>query len=146
MSVLTSLPVASPTEEGLYLTVEKVRVYNGPTGEYARLIGSDPQNHLSDISITVDGKHFELLDPFLTLHEDGIITGKVPIFKGKDGKWRFSTLAATPVTTDTEEQSDRLLRVSFPPDVARKVRQDAARIKVSEHDYVRILVREAVCK
>jgi hypothetical protein len=143
MTVLSSLPIASPKEEGIFLKVEKVQVFKGPTGEYARVIGWDPENTMSDTCITVDSKHFHILDPFLTLSEDGTIVGNVPIFRGKDGKWRFSTLAAVP---QKEEEDEPLLRVSFPPDIARKVRQDATRMKVSGHDYVRSLVREAVCK
>lgn len=144
MNLIDALPTAPHLEEGLFFNIESAVKCNGSTGVYARLSGTNPNDEL-DV-ITVDAKHFELLNAYLTQADDGTITGSIPVFVGNNGKWRFSTLATAPTPADNSEaESDyRLLRVSFPPEVARKVREKAARTKLSANDLVRSYVKAAL--
>lgn len=135
---IASLPIASPVEEGLFFTIQEAVRCQGPSGEYLRLTGNNPNDEI-DV-LTVDARFFDLIEPFIEAWQEGV-SDHIPVFLGNNGKWRFSTRSAAPVPTN---DSDQRLRVSFPPEIAQQVRAKAARTKVSEHELVRSFVRAAL--
>lgn len=160
--LFNEVPPAPPS--CLYLTLTDAVPLSGPHGRYIKLVCLDTED--LPIEATADSRYFHLLEPYIEvlrqfrrgLNDDAL--PMVPVFKGEDGKWRFSWLAAgrdfpervksesapAPTYTPDPSMAGRAFRmqVSVPGALAEQFKQHAAQRGCTHTDLLLTLIREAV--
>ena len=139
-----------------YLPLTHVEPCSGIHGRYVKLVCVDADD--LPIEATADQKHFRLLEPYVeelrkARSETPGEYPVVPVFKGNDGRWRFSWLAAQKdhphlanPEADAPENVDRAFRlqVSVPGTLAYRFKRVAAQRGIPHTDLLLTLIREAV--
>lgn len=152
------IPVAADTAPSWeYFQLEQVESINGPTGLYFQLI-CQSQDGSGEIHATCDNRYREHLRPYLELlvqSREGVSTEGpvVPLFLGKDSRWRFSWIGAEkdypelrPRTAAPLPERDGAtrLQVSVSHDLAHRFKAAAFERGMTHTDFLLRLVRDSV--
>lgn len=153
------IPVAADTSTSWeYFQLEQAESINGPTGLYFQLI-CQSQDGGSELHATCDNRYREHLRPYLELlvkSREGVSTEApcVPLFLGKDGRWRFSWIGAEKdypelrdrnrPTSPPERDGATRLQVSVSHDLANRFKAAAFERGMTHTDLLLRLVRDSV--
>lgn len=157
MSSLDQLFQETPesTSDFDYAQLTGVRPCNGIHGRFVKLLCLDEEG--IPIEATADQRHFHLLEPYFNelrvkSKDPDADWPVVPLFKGNDGRWRFSwhtaardnpNLALQNQPTDISRGVYRM-QVSVPGDLAARFKQTAQSRGLSHTDFLMSLILDAV--
>lgn len=156
VDVFDQFPV-EPEGGPKYHRLVKFAQVDGPNGRYYRLTCQDDGE--PEITATCDEAHREHLRPFLDLlvkSEQGLDCEMplVPLFQGRDGKFRFSTFAAERDYPEIKDHRDisapsngsgvTRLQVSCPTSLATEFKKVALNRNMAHTDLLLKLVRDTV--
>ena len=158
-------PKTHPNLDCAYYQLVSASRVEGPSGVYCRLVCSDCDLG-QEIVATADERYFEQLRPFLTILRDsnldhlGVEPPVIPLFQGRDGKWRFSHLAAerdypestqlpevvAPQPDQTLDERPYRLQITVTRSLAARFKKAAAEQGLKHSDLLLQLIRGATTK
>lgn len=146
-----------------YLLLSDATPCHGIHGPYIKLYCFDDTD--LPIEATADAKHFHLLEPYIEILRKArqspgdFADTTIPVFKGDDGRWRFSWLAASRDYPDRVEPTPSpqtyvpdpamegrafRMQVSVPGTLAERFKALAAQRGMRHTDLLLSLIRDAV--
>lgn len=153
-----------PSVSCLYLTLTDACPGESAHGRYIKLYCLDADD--LPIEAMADHRHFHLLEPYIDLlrqHRQAPLQSDqpvIPVFKGDDGRWRFSWRAATrdypelasaepaasPAYTPDSAMASRAFRlqVSVPGSLAEAFKAHAAQRGMRHTDLLLTMIQHAV--
>lgn len=147
MSIIEAL--APDNDSGRHLRISNVTRGTNQWGDYIRIDGEINNGH--GTCIFVDNKDFELAEPYIQRWVDNEPNVTVPVFWGRDERWKFSSnsarrdLGLTPqLDSGAGAASYERERPTIKGEIAERCRREAGRRHLSVSELTMLLLDQSL--
>lgn len=149
MSVLESL--APDVELSRYLRITNITRGTNQYGDYIRIDGE--HNDGTSTCVFVDSKDFALAEPYVQRWMDNDACVTVPIFRGRDERWKFSPNGARrelgrepqlDSVSGTSSASYERERPTIKGEIAERLRREAGRRHLTVSELAMLLLDQSL--
>lgn len=147
MSILETL--APDVELSRYLRITNVTRGTNQYGDYIRIDGE--HNDGTSTCVFVDSKDFGLAEPYVQRWMDNDACVMVPIFRGRDERWKFSPNGArrelgrqAELGTSSATSSYERERPTIKGEIAERLRREAGRRHLTVSELAMLLLDQSL--